>query len=82
MVGAIRSYHFLVRKIMTIDWFFDVESLWSEAWHLGNEAKKAGRPRECNLSEDKFITPRGSILKVYKSAWEQGYDNRYGDFLL
>jgi hypothetical protein len=47
--------------------------IWREAYDLGVAAFKAGLPRVCNLGES-FRTPSGSILKVYKSAWEQGWD--------
>ena len=46
---------------------------WREAFGLGILARLKGWPRECNLGEG-FLTPGGVILKVYKSAWEQGYD--------
>lgn len=47
-------------------------------WHLANdagkEARKQGLPRVCNLKDSPFCH-NGNILKVYKSAWEQGYDD-------
>jgi hypothetical protein len=46
---------------------------WHQAYALGDAAQRAGKPKECDLGEG-FQTPGGSILKVYKSAWEQGYD--------
>ncbi len=47
--------------------------IWKEAFAYGESAKEEGLPRECNLSDSKFGSGK-TILKVYKSAWEQGYD--------
>ena len=44
----------------------------AEAKALGDQAREDGLPRECNLT-GKFAH-EGTILKDYKSAWEQGYD--------
>lgn len=50
-------------------------SIWRKAYLLGNAAREAELPRECNLTDELFLTPSGAILKVYKSAWEQGWDH-------
>ncbi len=47
--------------------------IWHEAYEYGEKAKAEGLPRECNLSDTKFVSGK-TILKVWKSAWEQGYD--------
>ena len=49
--------------------------LWYIAFNLGIQAKKEGYPKVCNLQDSRFITPSGKILKVYESAWKQGWDN-------
>jgi hypothetical protein len=49
--------------------------IWHLAYNLGAKAKKQALPRICNLKEEPFITPSGDILKVYRSAWEQGWDH-------
>jgi len=48
--------------------------IWRSAWYAGQAAKLIGMSRECNLQGSLFCTATGTILKVYKSAWEQGYD--------
>jgi hypothetical protein len=48
--------------------------LWHEAYDLGENARKTGLPRQCNLNDPEFMTPGGHILKDYKNAWEQGWD--------
>lgn len=48
--------------------------LWRLAYDAGTEAKMQGHPRDCNLKDLPWTTPSGQILKVYKSAWEQGWD--------
>lgn len=47
---------------------------WKLAYDAGVEARKQGFSRICNLRESIFYTPSGKILKVYLSAWEQGWD--------
>lgn len=47
--------------------------IWHKAYDAGEKARKEGLPRVCNLGEG-FVTPGDNILKVYKSAWEQGWD--------
>lgn len=49
--------------------------IWHLAYDAGVEAREQGLPRICNLNDKHFITPGGNILKVYRSAWEQGWDN-------
>jgi hypothetical protein len=51
-----------------------ISPTWNKAYALGEAAQKEGKPRVCDLGERCFVTPSGTILKVYKSAWEQGYD--------
>lgn len=48
--------------------------IWHEAYAQGVNAKLNGLPRDCNLIDIQFLTPSGNKLKVYKSAWEQGWD--------
>lgn len=49
--------------------------LWHQAYDLGKKACLNGLPRECNLStKDHCYGEDKKILKVYKSAWEQGWD--------
>lgn len=48
--------------------------IWNLAYNAGVVAKHQGLPRICNLQGRLFITPSGNILKVYKSAWEKGWD--------
>jgi len=57
-----------------IDYLIPVQKLWQEAFKEGNIARNAGLLRICNLTDDRFLTPGREILKVYKSAWEQGWD--------
>jgi len=45
---------------------------WNAAYKLGLEARQKGLPRECNLDQPPFV--HTTVLKVYKSAWEQGWD--------
>lgn len=47
--------------------------IWWEAYAYGESAREEELPRECNLSDPQFISGK-TILRVYKSAWEQGYD--------
>jgi len=63
---------------MSLEQFLDetYPQIWREAWQLGRTACEEGLSRECDLSDDQFITPSGAILKVYQSAWEQGWDGR------
>lgn len=46
-------------------------------WHLANDAGKKARQdglsRICNLKDELFCHGE-TVLKVYKSAWEQGWD--------
>ena len=49
--------------------------LWKKAYELGELAQTQGLERKCNLTDKEFITPNGHILKVYKSAWEQGWNH-------
>mgnify|MGYP003404934491 CR=1 FL=1 len=54
----------------------DYPIIWHEAYDIGVNAKKSGLSRMCNLSEyDKKFCHNGNALKVWQSAWEQGYDN-------
>ena len=48
--------------------------LFNNAKQIGRKAKESGLPRICNLPNE-FRTPNGDILRVWLSAWEQGYDN-------
>ena len=48
--------------------------IWNLAFEAGTIARKLGKSRVCDLSGSPFITPSGSILKPYRSAWEQGWD--------
>lgn len=48
--------------------------IWHAAYDAGVEARKQGLPRTCNLQESPFCLPSGNVLKVYRSAWEQGWD--------
>lgn len=52
--------------------------IWREAYNAGSKARDQGLPRSCNLSGRPFVTPGGSVLKVYRSVWEQGWDNDQG----
>lgn len=45
-----------------------------KAYQFGEQARNSGLPRECNLGQE-FRTLSGDVLKVYKSAWEQGWDS-------
>jgi hypothetical protein len=47
--------------------------LWHLAYDAGVEARKNGLPRNCNLKGNDHCH-NDSVLKVYKSAWEQGWD--------
>jgi len=47
--------------------------LWHLAYEAGEQARKNGLLRICNL-EGQMHCHDGNILKVYKSAWEQGWD--------
>lgn len=47
---------------------------WKLAYDIGKQAKEYGLPRTCNLEGEPFCYGENKILKVYKSAWEQGYD--------
>jgi hypothetical protein len=47
---------------------------WQLAYDEGVRAYEAGLPRNCVLQNKPFVTPSGNVLKVYKSAWEQGWD--------
>lgn len=49
--------------------------IWREAHAAGVVAREQGLPRVCNLQGSPFCTPSGKVLKVYLSAWEQGWDN-------
>jgi len=76
-VKRIRAYY-----LNNVDAFtrFETEiypKLWYEAYNLGVEARKNGLPRVCNLKDDIFAFDGESgriVFKVYKSAWEQGWD--------
>lgn len=46
--------------------------LWVLAYNKGMNARDSGYPRICNL--DGEHCHNGNPLKVYKSAWEQGWD--------
>lgn len=48
--------------------------IWRRAFDKGVEAKKEGKDKICNLKDSEFLTPSGNFLKVYKSAWEQGWE--------
>jgi hypothetical protein len=48
--------------------------IWHSAYDAGVEARKQGLPRTCTLQGSLFCTPSGDILKVYLSAWNQGWD--------
>lgn len=48
---------------------------WHLAYNLGIEARNKNLSNICNLTDKQFLTPSGIILKVYKSAWDQGYGN-------
>jgi hypothetical protein len=50
-----------------------VSKIWNTAYQLGAKARDRGRPMDCDLTAKKYLTPSGEILKVYKSAWEQGW---------
>jgi hypothetical protein len=45
------------------------------AYAFGVEAKRQRLPRICNLQGSPFCSQSGHILKVYLSAWEQGWDD-------
>ncbi len=47
--------------------------LWHLAYDAGIEARTAGLPRQCVLNSEQHCH-NGKVLKVYKSAWEQGWD--------
>jgi hypothetical protein len=47
--------------------------LWHLAYDVGVKARADGLPRVCNL-EGSPHCHNGNVLKVYKSAWEQGWD--------
>jgi len=47
--------------------------LWQLAYDAGTKARDEGLPRECNLKNHPHVH-KGKALKVYKSAWEQGWD--------
>jgi hypothetical protein len=49
--------------------------IWNLAYNAGFEARDKGLPRICNLNSSPFVTPSGNILRVYKSAWEGGWDS-------
>lgn len=52
--------------------------LWHIAFDAGRKASEDGLPRECNMTRAIYlehVLENGNILKVYKSAWEQGWDN-------
>lgn len=48
--------------------------IWHSAYEMGVNARKQGMPRVCTLQGSPFCTPSGNVLKVYLSAWEQGWD--------
>jgi hypothetical protein len=53
----------------------DYPIIWHEAYNIGFNAKKLGLSRVCNLSEhDEKFCHNGIPMKVWQSAWEQGYD--------
>jgi hypothetical protein len=52
----------------------DYKENWHWAYDAGVKAREQGKPRICDLHTKLFITPGNEILKVYKSAWEQGWD--------
>lgn len=54
-----------------------IHDRWEQAWRIGYSAYKDGLLRQCNLASEGFVTPGGHILKVYKSAWEQGWDSAF-----
>ena len=47
--------------------------LWRLAYDAGEVARKIGLPRKCNLATSEHCH-YGNVLKVYQSAWHQGYD--------
>lgn len=47
--------------------------VWRLAYDAGASARKQGLPNACDLRDPLFLTPSGAVLKVYKSAWEQGW---------
>ena len=49
--------------------------IWHIVYDIGVDARKRGLPRTCTLRGLPFCTPSGNILKVYLSAWEQGWDS-------
>lgn len=48
--------------------------IWRRAFDLGVEARAAGLPFDCNLQGKPFCH-NNKCLKVYKSAWEQGWES-------
>ena len=58
-------------------WQWEAEvypKIWAEAYEKGEEARKDGLPRECNLDEQ--FRHKGKVLSVWENVWEQGYDGR------
>lgn len=55
------------------DFFVRLEALCVAAYKLGQKAKEEGLPRECNLGYEYY--DQRNIFKVYKSAWEEGWDD-------
>jgi len=47
--------------------------IWHLAYDAGENARNKGLPRVCNLKCWPYCYNE-NILKVYKSAWEQGWD--------
>lgn len=49
-----------------------VGPVWRRANALGRQSREDGKPCVCDLGKG-FLSPSGVVLKVYRSAWEQGW---------
>lgn len=51
----------------------DYPKICKSAYEKGKQAFNDGLANACNLDAKPFVAPSGTILKVYKEAWEAGW---------